>query len=124
MDPIADMLVTIKNGYMAKKLHVSLPYSNFKFEIVKVLEKEKFVGKVNKKDTSLEIQLLYNGKEAKIDHIRKISKLGRRVYFKSKQIHPLKGGRGTQIISTPQGVMAAQEAKKKKLGGEVICEVW
>ena len=124
MDPIADMLVTIKNGYMAKKLHVSLPYSNFKFEIVKVLEKEKFVGKVNKKDTSLEIELLYNGKEAKIDHIRKISKLGRRVYFKSKQIHPLKGGRGTQIISTPQGVMAAQEAKKKKLGGEIICEVW
>ena|SRR3990172_11503518 len=124
MDPIADMLVTIKNGYMAKKLHVSLPYSNFKFEIVKVLEKEKFVGKVNKKDTSLEIELLYNGKEAKIDHIRKISKLGRRVYFKSKQIHSLKGGRGTQIISTPQGVMAAQEAKKKKLGGEVICEVW
>lgn len=124
MDPIADMLVTIKNGYMAKKQSVVLPYSKFKFEIVKVLEKEKFVGSAHKKDKTITVELLYEGKNPKIQQIKKISKLGRRVYSKSKHIKSIKGGRGTLIISTPQGVVSGQDAKKKNLGGEVICEVW
>ena len=85
MDPIADLLVTIKNGYMANKLKVGVPYSKFKYEIVKVLEKENFVGPVQKKDLKIEIELIYIDKKPRIQELRKISKLGLRQYSKSKK---------------------------------------
>src|SRR3989344_2918440 len=124
MDPTADMLIAIKNAYMAKKPEVVVPISKFTLTIVTVLEKEKFVGKVEKKDRSLKIQLLYENDKPKITQIEKISKSGLRIYSKSKNIKNIKGGRGMLIISTPSGVMTGYEAKKKKLGGEVICKVW
>lgn len=124
MDPIADMLVAIKNGYMAKKSQVLVPYSKFKFEIAKVLEKENFIGKVQGKDNLLLIDIMSDNKNPKLHQIKKISKLGLRVHVRSKNIKKVKGGRGMFIISTPQGVMTSDEAKKKNLGGEVICEVW
>jgi len=124
MDPTADMLIAIKNAYMAKKPEVVVPISKFTLAIVTVLEKEKFVGKVEKKDRSLKIQLLYENDKPKITQIEKISKSGLRIYSKSKNIKNIKGGRGMLIISTPSGVMTGYEAKKKKLGGEVICKVW
>jgi len=124
VDPIADMLITIKNGYMAKKPSVTIPVSKFKLEIAKVLEKEKFIGNIKSEDREITIELLYDNHKPKISQIQKVSKLGLRVYSKSKKIPTLKGGRGTYILSTPQGVMTGKEAKAKKLGGEVICRVW
>ena len=124
MDPIADMLVAIKNGYMAKRSQVLVPYSKFKFEIAKVLEKENFIGKVQNKDNLLFIDIINDNKNPKLHQIKKISKLGLRVHVRSKNIKKVKGGRGMFIISTPQGVMTSDDAKKKNLGGEVICEVW
>ena len=124
MDPLANMFATIKNGYMANKNNVSVPYSKFKLEIAKVLEKQNFVGKVAQKDKKIEIDLLYENQKPKVAEIKKVSKLGLRVYSKSKHINLVKGGRGITIISTPNGVMAGSEARKKKLGGEVICQVW
>ena len=124
MDPIADMLVAIKNGYMAKKSQVLVPYSKFKFEVAKVLEKENFVGKTQKKDNLLLVDIIYDNKNPKLHQIKKVSKLGLRIYIKSKNIKKVKGGRGITIISTPKGVMAGHDAKKKNLGGEVICQVW
>ena len=124
MDPIADMLVAIKNGYMAKKSQVLVPYSKFKFEIAKVLEKENFVGKTQKKDNLLLVDIVYDNKNPKLHQIKKISKLGLRIYIKSKNIKKVKGGRGITIVSTPKGVMTGHDAKKKNLGGEVICQVW
>ncbi|OGD82903.1 30S ribosomal protein S8 [Candidatus Curtissbacteria bacterium RIFCSPLOWO2_01_FULL_39_62] len=124
MDPVANMFATIKNGYMANKNNVSVPYSKFKLEIAKVLEKQNFVGKVAQKDKKIEIDLLYENQKPKVAEIKKVSKLGLRVYSKSKHINLVKGGRGITIISTPNGVMAGSEARKKKLGGEVICQVW
>ena len=124
MDPIADMLVAIKNGYMAKKSQVLVPYSKFKFEIAKVLEKENFVGKVQMKDNLILVDIIYDNKNPKLHQIKKVSKLGLRIYIKSKNIKKVKGGRGITIISTPKGVMAGHDAKKKNLGGEVICQVW
>jgi len=131
MDPIADMLVTIKNGYMAQKPKVFVPYSGFKLQIAKVLEKEKVVSKVTKKSTrdlknkpEIEIELLYEGRKPKVWQIKRVSKLGLRVYTKSKNIKKLKGGRGIVIISTPKGVMTGSEAKAKNLGGEIICQIW
>ena len=124
MDPVANMLVIIKNGYMANKVNVLVPYSKFKFDIVKVLEKQKFIGKVSKKENKIEIDLLYENQKPKIQEIRKISKLGLRVYSKSKHIKSVRGGRGLTIISTPDGVMTGSEARQKNLGGEVICQLW
>ncbi len=124
MDPVANMLVIIKNGYMANKVNVLVPYSKFKFDIVKVLEEQKFVGKVSKKESKIEIDLLYENQKPKIQEMRKISKLGLRVYSKSKHINSVRGGRGLTIISTPDGVMTGAEARKKNLGGEVICQLW
>lgn len=124
MDPIADMLVAIKNGYMARKSQVLVPYSKFKFEIAKVLEKENFVGKTQKKDNLLLVNIIYDNKNPKLHQIKKVSKLGLRIYIKSKNIKKVRGGRGITIVSTPKGVMTGHDAKKKNLGGEVICQVW
>jgi len=124
MDPVADMLVIIKNGYLAKKTEVLVPSSRFKFEIAKLLEKEKFVNEVSKKDSKILVKLTYEGKDPKITQIKKVSKLGLRIYTKAKNIKKIKGGRGLTIISTSQGVMSGQEAKTKKLGGEIICHVY
>ncbi len=124
MDPIADMLVAIKNGYMAKKPEVFVPYSNFKWGIIKILEKEKFVDNIGKNNSKIKINLLYENGQPKVTQIKRVSKLGLRVYIKSKNIKKIKGGRGIMIISTPGGIMTDKEAKAKNLGGEVICKVW
>jgi len=124
MDPIANMLVTIKNGYLAKKSEVSFPYSKFKLEIAKVLEADKFVANVNKNELRITLDLIYENGKPKITEIKKVSKLGLRVYKKIKNIKKVKGGRGIYVVSTPQGVMTDKTARTKKLGGEVICQVW
>jgi len=124
MDPIADMLTVIKNGYMANKHEVIVPYSKFKFAVAKVLEKEKFVGKIDKSDATLKIALLYENQQPKLTQVNKISKLGLRIYVRSKNIKKVKGGIGIVIISTPKGILTGDEAKKLNLGGEVICQVW
>ena len=124
MDPVANMLVAIKNAYLVGKLEVFVPFSNFKMSLAKTLEREKFVGKVTKKDKEIKMELLYENHKPKLTQIKRVSKLGLRVYSKSKKIEKVKGGRGTYIISTPKGVMSGKEAKAKNLGGEVICRVW
>ncbi len=124
MDPIADMLISIKNGYMAKKPSIGIPYSKFKMEIAKVLEGTKFIGKVQKVDSKIEIELLYENQKPKLTELKRVSKLGLRVYQKSKEIKKLKGGKGLYILSTPKGVMTSIDAKAKNLGGEVICLIW
>jgi small subunit ribosomal protein S8 len=124
MDPIADMLTSIKNGYMAKKDLVRVPKSKFRYEIAKVLEAEKFVGIVTAAENLIEISLVYKNQLPAISEIKKISKLGLRVYTKSKNIKSIKGGKGITIVSTSKGVMTGKSAVNKKLGGEVICQVW
>lgn len=124
MDPVADMLAAIKNGYMAKKPKIVVPSSKFKVEIAKVLASEKFIEKVEKKSNNLEIVLFYENKKPKLSQIKKVSKLGLRVYKKSREIPQIRGGRGIVVISTPKGVMTGKEAKSKNLGGEIICQLW
>lgn len=124
MDPVSDMLSAIKNGYMAKKTQIMVPHSKFKLEVAKVLEKEKFVAKVDKQNSKIVIELEYDNQKPKITQVKKVSKPGLRVYVRGKNIKKIKGGKGKTIISTPQGLMTGEEAKAKKLGGEVICQVW
>lgn len=128
VDPIADMLNRIRNAQMAGKPEVSVPFSDIKFEIAQILANNKFIDKIEKKgkkiNKSIEIVLKYDNKAPVISGLKRISKPGQRIYLSSKEIKPVRGGYGIAIISTPKGLMINKEARKQKLGGELICEIW
>lgn len=128
-DPIADMLTRIRNALMVKKQTIKVPFSKFKMEILKVLKKngyiEDFVKVGREPKRMIEITLAYDENNCpKITEIKKISKPSQRVYKKAKHIFSAKRGFGIYVVSTPQGVMTDKEARAKKLGGEIILEVW
>ena len=127
-DPIADMLIRIKNAQAVNKETVDIPYSKIKYQIANVFLKEKLIKKIERKfrktDKILRLTLSYHGKEPGIKGINRISKPGRRVYSAYSKLKSPKGGYGRFILSTSQGLMTEKEARKKKLGGEVICEIW
>lgn len=129
MDNIANMLTIIRNGSAVKKETVIVSYSKIKAGILDILEREKFIkkaeikGKKNKK--VIEITLAYDNKgNSSIQHIQKISKPSKRIYFPFKKIHPVQYGKGLWVISTPKGIISDKDARKEKVGGEIICEVW
>ncbi len=128
MDPIAQTLNEIKNAQQVLKETISFSFSNFRSEILRVLEQQGFVAKVEKKGRgikkTLEVHLKYQDKLPVISGFKKISKSSQRIFLPAKKIRGTKKGQGVVIISTSQGLMTALEAKKKKIGGEVICEVW
>ncbi len=127
-DPVTDMLNRIKNAQASQKEQVVIPFSNFKYEISKLLENEKLVGKVEKKGRKakkiIEISLKYENKIPVISGMRKVSRPGQRIYSPSRNIKPVKGGYGISIVSTSKGLMTGKEAKRQRLGGEILCEVW
>lgn len=124
-DPISDMLTRIRNAGKAGHKTVTIPLSNLKFEIAKILKIEGYLedfkksGKGSKK--VLEINLKY---PAAISEIKRVSKPGQRFYVKADKIKQFKSGYGISIISTPKGLMTNKEAKKSGLGGEVLLEIW
>lgn len=130
IDPIADMISTIKNGYLAKKPLVEVPFSSFKNEIAKIFLEEKYLEKIEKKmDTktrklNLVLSLKYENKKSVLSDVKQVSKNSMKIYVSHRRLPKVLGGLGTSIISTPQGVMSAKKAKKLKLGGEVICNIW
>jgi len=129
MDPISNMLTSIKNAQAVGKETVDVPFSNLKFEIAKILEKEKFIEKVEKKGRKIkkiiEITLKYDEKKKPvISGLKRISKPGQKIYLSVKKFKRVRGGYGIAIISTSKGLMPDKEAKKQKLGGEIICEIW
>jgi small subunit ribosomal protein S8 len=127
-DPIADMLIRIKNAQAVLHPTVDIPYSNLKHRLANILLKKEFVKAVgkkqNKSEKTIRITLKYENKEPVIEGLRRVSKPGRRVYLPAQKIRLPRGGHGVMIISTPQGMMTGREARRKKLGGEVICEIW
>lgn len=125
-DPIADMLTRIRNAQLVNKREVSIPYSNLKFEIAKLLKTRKFVSAVEKKDQDKGFPLLLiTLKKDGIKGIDRVSRPGRRVYLKAQELPTqFKYGRGTVVVSTSKGIIDANTAKKEKLGGEIICQVW
>jgi len=127
MDPIADMLTKIRNAGAVGKKTVSIPYSSFKYELGKILEKEEFVEKVKKRGRDKKkiiLTLKYENNKPRIHEIKKVSKIGRRIYFKRRKLYLPKSGYGILIVSTSKGLLTSREAKKQNTGGEVICEVW
>ena len=128
MDPIAQMLNEIKNAQAVSKEGLSVSFSNFKYELLEILEKFHFIKKVDKKGRgakrTLEVILEYEDKLPKISGFKKVSRPSQRIYLGAKKIKTTKGGLGIVIVSTSKGLMSAFEAKKGNLGGEVICEIW
>jgi len=128
MDPISNMLTMIRNASESRKETMSIPFSRLKFSILESLAKQGFIKSVAKKTKgafpALEINLEYVGKLPKIHEIKIISKPSRRLYLGFKEIHPVKNGRGTFVLSTPKGIMTGVEARKEKIGGEVLFQIW
>lgn len=122
------MLTRLRNAFAVKKREVVLPYSNVKFAIAKILEKEGYVGAVEKTaqgtHAAMKIALAYPAGEPAMMEVRRVSTPGHRVYAKSTEMPRVKSDMGIAIISTPNGLMTNKEARSRKLGGEVICEVF
>ena len=126
-DPIGDMLARIKNAQVRNHSKVTLPSSKFKSKIADVLKAEGYIidYKINDdKKPSIEINLKYNSGNPVINTIERISKPGRRIFSSARSLPKIKNGLGIAIVSTPQGVMTDVDARKKKLGGEIICKVF
>ena len=127
-DPITDMLNRIRNAHAVGKAEVVLPFSKLKNEIAMILANNGFLGEVKKtargKSKMLKLQLKYEQGIQKVEGARRISKPGQRIYVGVDNIKKVRGGFGVAIISTPKGLMTGTEAKKARLGGEVLLEVW
>jgi len=131
MDQISNMLSTIKNASMAGKKSIELDHSRMKEEIAKVLKEGGFLSEVKvfkEKDTPLKkmrIDIAFGEDEvSKVTDVQRISKPGRRVYLGYSDIKPVNANMGFLVLSTSRGVMNSKEARKKKLGGEIICKIY
>lgn len=130
-DPIADLLTRIRNAVRVERSHVEIPTSKVKRGVADALKREGYIWDWTEADHSdspikqLRIELKYgpNG-ERVIQEIRRVSKPGRRVFSKAKDLKPVLNGMGIQILSTSTGVLSDREARQKNAGGEVICEVY
>lgn len=128
MDSIANMLIVMKNGSLAGKESVLLPYSKMKNAIAECLKKEGYVSEVAKKVKKdipmLEVVLAYNEDKPRITEVERISKQSRRVYMGMKDIHTVRSGSGLLVLSTPKGILSGKEARKEQVGGEALFRIW
>lgn len=127
-DPIADMLSRIRNAILVRKNEVSMPHSNAKEAVAKLLKASNFVTdvKTEKAPVGKTLVVIINDTQenARITEISRLSKPGRRYYAGAKEIPIVKRGRGIVIISTSKGMMTGDQAKKQGIGGELICKVY
>jgi small subunit ribosomal protein S8 len=130
-DPIADMLTRIRNGNVAMHDEVRMPSSKLKEALASVLEKEGYIEGFEVEDNldrpgrTLSIKMKYSAERLRtISGIRRVSKPGLRVYSKSTEVPRVLGGLGVAVLSTSQGLLSDREARKRRVGGEILCFVW
>ena len=130
-DPIADMLTRIRNGALARHERVEMPHSQLKERVAHVLKGEGFIDDVRSSDGEIEglkvltLVLRYGrDRQSAIDGLKRVSTPGRRVYVRHDRIGKVCSGLGVSILSTSRGVMTDKEARKQRVGGELLCEVW
>lgn len=127
-DPISDFLTRIRNAQLARHQDLDVPSSRMKFTIAKILQREGYVGDVSERTDgvkkTLTVRLKYENTVPAIRSLKRISRPGRRVYRGAKELPRVLSGTGLAIISTSQGVMTNKEAYKRKLGGEILCEIY
>jgi small subunit ribosomal protein S8 len=127
-DPIADMLTRIRNAALARQLRTTIPASNMKLALAKILKEEGYIKdfelvKDNPQGT-IRVTLRYVEKKPVVTQLKRVSKPGLRVYTRRDDIPRVRGGLGTAIISTPKGLMTGRKAYQLGMGGEVVCYVW
>jgi small subunit ribosomal protein S8 len=131
-DPIADMLTRIRNAIIARHVSVTIPHSTIKEEVARILKAEGYVEGFQVVEDgrfkAITVQLKYAGvrreRRPVITGLKRISKPGRRIYSRYKDIPWVLSGLGIAILSTPQGVMTGEDARRQKTGGEILCYVW
>ncbi len=127
-DPIADLITRLKNGSDAKKATVEVLYSKFAENVAHALKKAGYVTTIEKKGKkfiqNLELGVVYINNEPRIQGVERISKPSRRIYQKSSDIRMFRSGFGNTFFSTPKGIMIDSDAKKYKVGGEVLFKIW
>jgi len=126
-DPISDMLTRIRNAQRAEIPAIELPHSKLKENIASILKREGYVNEVGVEGATmkkLKVRLKYDGRKGVIEGIRRISRPGLRRYVAADEIPRVHNGMGTAIVSTSEGVMTGVQARKKNLGGELLCFVW
>ncbi len=130
-DPIADLLTRIRNAARARHESVEMPSSRIKEKIARILVEEGYIQDVKKAKARagageiLRVHLKYDkNNQPVIAGLRRVSRPGRRVYVGVEEIPPVRGGLGVNILSTPRGILADREARRSKVGGELICSVW
>lgn len=126
-DPISDMLTRIRNAAKARLPIVEMPHSKMKESIANILKDEGYINEVvvsGEKIKYLKLNIKYIGKRGVIEGLRRVSRPGLRCYTSSKSIPRVLGGLGTAIVSTSEGLMTGNQARKKNLGGEILCYVW
>ncbi len=128
MDPIADMLIKLKNANRAEHEVVSMPYSQIKHAILDCLVREGYIKSVTKKTDkthpTLEAVLIYRNDMPRISDVVRMSKPSRRIYLGVKDIRPIKSGYGIIVLSTPKGILSGANAKKELVGGEILFKMW
>jgi len=127
IDPISDMLTRIRNAQRALLPAVEIPHSKMKESIASILKKEGYVSEMTvagKPFKTIKLQLKYQGKKSVIEGIRRVSRPGLRQYVGATDIRRVRGGLGVAVVSTPEGVMTGTAARKKNLGGELLCFIW
>ena len=127
-DPIGDMIARIKNAQVRNHKKVVLPSSNFKMKIADILKNEGFIKdfKINKENNKslLSLELKYHSGNPVISTFERVSKPGRRIFSSADSLPKINNGLGIAIVSTPKGVMTDIDARKQKVGGEIICKVF
>jgi small subunit ribosomal protein S8 len=127
-DPIADMLTRIRNAIAVRKSEVSLPHSNIKESVARLLQANNFIDGVSVSEASvgktLTVRINDDSSNARITEIVRLSKPGRRYYVNAREIPVVKRGRGVVILSTSKGLMTGDQAKTERVGGELICKVY
>ena len=127
-DPIGDMIARVKNAQARNHKKVDLPSSNFKSKIADILKNEGFIKDFkissNENKNILSLELKYHSGSPVINNFERVSKPGRRIFSSADSLPKINNGLGIAIVSTPQGVMTDVDARKKKLGGEIICKVF
>lgn len=128
-DPIADMLNRVRTAVAVAKSSVDIPHSKFKKALAELLSREGYLGAIEETEVEghkvLRVALRYGPRRQPVIHsIKRVSRPGRRTYARAQHIPVVRGGLGLAVISTPQGLMVDHEARRKNVGGEIICEVW
>jgi small subunit ribosomal protein S8 len=126
-DPISDMLTRIRNANRALLPTVEVPHSRIKESLAQILKKEGYIADLSvegKLPRTMKLKLKYQGKKSVIEGLRRISTPGLRRYVGATDIPRVRGGLGVAVISTSEGVMTGNQARKKNIGGEVLCHVW